>query len=92
LRSRGGWQKSYADPDVGGDWNTIKALDARGVRRERHRPEGAVAWVPIGDQETGSVGLYVEADRAADVKINARDSVKVTFENGHHTTVLIFDR
>jgi hypothetical protein len=44
-----------------GPWRMVDDMDRAGR---------GVAWVPIGPQDEGSVGFYVEADRAAEVIVN----------------------
>jgi hypothetical protein len=54
---------------------------------DEDRAARGVAWVPIGSQEPGSVGFWIEADRASDVTVNAHGG-KVRFVDGHYVTVV----
>lgn len=51
------------------------------------RVDRGVAWVPVGAQEPGRVGFYVEADRASDVTVNAHGG-KIRFVDGHYIAVV----
>jgi hypothetical protein len=53
---------------------------------DEDRVERGVAWVPIGAQQPGSVGFWIEADRVSDVIINPHGG-KARFVDGHYIAV-----
>jgi len=58
---------------------------------DEDRAERGVAWVPIGQQDSGSVGFWVESERASEVVVSARGG-KVRFLDSHYVAVATLGR
>lgn len=58
---------------------------------DEDRAERGVAWVPIGQQDSGSMGFWVESDRASEVIVNHYGG-KARFLDGHYVAVAAVGR